>query len=708
MSVLQEGFREIGRKFRRLALGRRIKAAGRVRADALRALGRRAVEAGITGAASEGLLAGLAETEARDKQLGSQLNSLDEQRQALEQKRDADVARFDAQDKEVMTRKSPVDAELAAQQKAVGRNQSETDDLRRRLAQAHQERQSLELVLRRPQAERDAGFDRTKAEVRVTALLAEQRELEANHARLAEAAVALVAEVEKLKAAIAPLQAELDRIDAERKLAAESAKRALADLRKQSDQVHADAAGVSRQRDMHFEELGGVLAAAKPDAPALAAERSAVETAEQAQAALQDRYDGLLSDSQTMSRGTMPKFAALMATAALAIGGAAYAATKAIQAKQPQPQRQSQPRARVKVEDCSIDTVDRRPVSADPGGPYEVERGGKAELDGSKSKGVCLKYTWTFAAAPKDSADSPGHGAPYSPEAAAVFPIVDKLACPEGTSGNPGASKRGVRAPTNFLCSLKVTLTVTDGNSTDSKDVVVKVKPRGPSGWQTSIDQNQAESVIPASSLATNHLLFGDNTCALGDTGGHALHAGGSWQGEGYSLTSIKDPRGPFDEWWYVADSKLRIKRAVQINQDLTPNSELHKLNIARGYPDIDTMRTCVLEHERLHGKLIFEKMQKIVQQGDDPARMIETLSAAKEDKDELVKSADMAVGVAESLLYPQPGTPEYIQNHVEIKARLVRIAQCNRGGKILLPNADGKYGPYPVPNFATAGENGE
>jgi hypothetical protein len=707
MSVLQDGFREIGRKFRRLTLGRRIKAAGRVHADALRALGRRAVEAGITGPANEGLLAGLAETEARDRQLGSQLNSLDEQRRALEQKRDADAARFDAQDKEVMTRKSPVDADLAAQQKAAARNQREADELRRRLTQAHQERQSLELALRRPPAESDAGFDRARAEARVAALLAEQRELEANQARFAEAAVAVVAEIEKLKAAIVPLQAEVDRIDAERKLAADSAKRALADLRKQSDQIRAEAAGVSRQRDMHFEELGGILAAAKTDAPALAAERSAVETAEQAQAALQDRYDGLLSDSQTMPRGTMPKFAALMATAALAIGGAAFAATKAIQAKQPQ--RQSEPRARTTVEDCSVGTVDRPPpVSANPGGPYEVERGGKAELDGSKSKGRCLKYTWTFAAAPTDSADSPGHGAPYSPEAAAVFPLVDKLACPEGTSGNSGASKRGARAPTNFLCSLKVTLTVTDGSNTDSKDVVVKVKPRGPSGWQTSIDQNQTESVIPASRLVTNYLHFGDNTCALGDTGGHALHAGGSWQGEGYSLTSIKDPRGPFDEWWYVADSKLRIKRAVQINQDLTPNSELHKLNIARGYPDIDTMRTCVLEHERLHGKLIFEKMQKIVQQDDDPARMIETLSAAKEDKDELVKSADMAVGAAESLLYPQPGTPEYIQNHVEIKARLVRIAQCNRGGKILVPNADGKYVPYPVPNFATAGENGE
>jgi predicted nucleic acid-binding Zn-ribbon protein len=137
MSLLQLGFREIGRKFQRLRLGRRIKAAGKERTDALRALGRRAAEAGVTGVASEGLKAGLAETEAKDRQLASRLNALDEQKKALEAQRDADSARFDALEKEVMARKSPVDAELAAQQKTATRHQRDSEDVRRRLNQAN-------------------------------------------------------------------------------------------------------------------------------------------------------------------------------------------------------------------------------------------------------------------------------------------------------------------------------------------------------------------------------------------------------------------------------------------------------------------------------------------------------------------------------------------------------------------------------------------
>lgn len=695
MSLLQQGFREIARKFRRLALSRRIKAAGRVRADALRALGKRAVETGITGPASEGLMAGLAETEVRDRQLASRLASLSDQTKTLEQKRDADTARFDALDKEVMTRKSPVDAELAAQQKTATRNQRETDEVRRRLAQGHQERQSLELALRRPPTEGGAGFDRPKAEAQLAVLLVEQQSLEASQAQLAEASGAAAREIERLKVAIAPLQAELDRIGAERKQATDSVKRALADLRKQADQVKSEAVGVSRQRDMHFEELGGVLASAKTEAPALATEKRAVEAAEQSQATLQNQYDGLLADSRAMPRGTMAKFSALMATAVLAIGGAAYAATQATKAKQPQRQ------ARPAVEDCSRMTYDdnRPPVVADPGGPYTVVRGGKATLDGSKSKGRCLQYTWTFSPAPKDPADSPGHGTADNPEDAAIFEAVDKFACPEGTSGNPGASKRGVRAPTNFLCSLKVTLTVTDGNSSDSKDVVVKVKPRGPAGWKTSVDTNQAETFSADLTLLSGNLAFGKNTCALDTTGGHVLHAGRSWQGEGYKLTSVDDSRGPFDQWWYIDSSSLKIKRVALVSQDLAENSALYKVNIARGLRDIGILQKCVFEHERLHGTIIFEKMQKIQQQGNDPARIIETLSVKNEDKAKLVEWTDNAIGQIDSRLDPDD------HNHGELKQRLSQNAQCNRGGRLLVRDGGGGYESRSIENFATTGD---
>ena len=698
MSLLQQGFGEIGRKLRRVALGRRIKGAARARATALRALGRRAFETGTTGPASGELIARLAGTQERDRQLASQQNSLDENAKRLEQQRDADEARYTALEREVQVRKGPLDAELAAQQKAAAQSRQQIDDTGRRLAHAQKERQSLETALRRPAGEGAADFNRPQAEARLAALQSEQQQLEATQTRFAEAGSVASREIERLKAAIAPLQAEQERIRAERKQASDGVKKALDGLRRQSKHVRSEAVGVSHQRDLDFEELGGVLAAAGVAAPALAAEQGAVAAAEQALAALQSRYDGSLADSRALPKFTMAKFGALMTASVLAVGGVAYAATKAVQALRP---------ARPEAEDCTM-TYEKRDwpqVQANPGGPYRVTRGGRVTLDGSKSKGKCLRYTWTFAAAPGESGG--GTRGAGSPEDASIFAYVAQMACPEGTSGNPGARKEGQKAPTDFLCSLTATLTVTDGNTSDSKDVLVKVLPRGPAGWQTSVDQAQAETYLPGSRLVIEQLEMGKNVCALDDSPAHALHAGKSWLGEGFSVETVKDPRGPFDEWWYIGASTLRIKRAAQLNQDLAANSELHKKNIAKGYQDIDVLRKSVLEHERLHGVLIFEKMKEIQKQGNDPATLIEPLSGKSSEKDTLVQRADIAITQIEGHLYPEQKSPEYIKIHAEIKSRLSKNPQFNRSGKVWLPDNAGNYREYPIPNFAQSGEDG-
>jgi hypothetical protein len=285
---------------------------------------------------------------------------------------------------------------------------------------------------------------------------------------------------------------------------------------------------------------------------------------------------------------------------------------------------------------------------------------------------------------------------------------VDRLACPEGTTGNPGARKTGPQAPTNFLCSLKVTLTVTDGNSTDSADALVKVQPRGPKGWKTSIKKNQKESYIPASKLVTAQLQFGQNVCALDPTGGHALHAGRSWQGEGYSVSTIADPDGPFDRWWYIGSSSLKIERKVLLNGDLGKKSALYRYNLENAHPDIEILRQSVVAHERLHGEIIFEKMEKIQQEGNDPAKIIETLSASEYNQGELIEWTDVAIAQIESHLYPGRGSEEYIQIHTELKERLSRNRKFDREGEVLIPDTEGVYRPYPISNFAAAGENAE
>jgi hypothetical protein len=704
MTVLQEGFREIGRKFQRVSLSRQIKAAGRTQAAALRALGKRAVEAGVTGPASHDLMSRFNENQAKGGQLQSALGALDEDRKKVEQQRDADAARFAGLEQEVVVKKTPLDSELAGQQKAAADSQRQIQDARRRQAQVQQERQSLQAALSRPETENAPSFNRAQTEARLAALAADQQQLESTQTRSAEAGSVAAREIERLKAEIAPLQENLNRIGADRKQASDASKQALADVRRKADQLRDQEAAVSRQRDSQFEELGGVIAVAGIAEPALAAEQSAVAAAAEAHAALQGQYNGLLQQSRNMPKGTMQKFSGVMMAALLAVGAAAYAANQASDSL-----GQAPPPAAAE-EDCRVTYDDKKPpVVADPGGPYQIERAGTVTLDGSRSKGKCLTYLWTFEPAPKDTLDPPHHSS--NPEDEAVLAAVARLACPEGTVGNSGARKTGPKAPTKFLCSLTVRLTVTDGRSRDSKTVLVKVTPRGPKGWQTSVDSAQQTAfsgnwplIRAQSGQLQTDLLFGKNICALDNNPAHALHAGRSWMGEGYTVTSLSDPNGPFDNWAYVGSSTLRIKRLAQINQNLAQNSALSSRNIKQGYPDINTLRDAVTEHERLHGTLIFEKMARIRNEGNDPANIIEALSLANSDTAEVVSGADMAIGQAETHLYPAQGSDEYIQNHVDIKSRLTR--RFNRGGKILLPDGNGSYGEFPISNFATAGDN--
>ena len=701
MSLFQLGFGEIVRKIKRLRLKPQIKAAALEHNKKLQALGRRAVDAGVRIPAGESLMVRLAETEESNRQLADKLDVLAEKQQALEQKREADAARFATLEAEILANKAPLDEELAAEQKNAARIQRESDEVRRMLAQAGQQLQSLEQSLRKPAEPADENFDRRGAEAQVATLQGQIQDGELRLIQLAEAKTVATGEIERLKGEMKPLQASLDQLKADARQAAGSLKQHLEEQRKEVKQVQAEETGLSSQRDEHYQELGRIFVEGGADAPELAMEMESVHETSRALNALQQQYDDSLAISNGMPRRTMLKFTGLMAVAGLAMAGGGYAANQAMQAmNRPLPE----------AEECSRMTYDseRSPLKAHPGGPYTVRRGEQAVLDGSKSTGTCLKYTWTFSAATGDDVDKPGHSDQGSTEDQDIFRAVDALACPEGTTGNPGARKTGVRAPTNFLCSLRVTLTVTDGKNADSKDVLVKVKPRGPKGWKTQVTKKQKEKFIPASRLVIGQLQFGKNVCALDTTGGHALHAGRSWQGNGYSLSSIDDPDGPFDGWWYIGSSSLKIEREVQLNQDLGKNSALYKENMAAGFKDIEVLRQSVLEHERLHGVLIFETMQRIQKEGNDPAKIIETLSTGEYDKENLILWADTAIGQIEGALYPGQGSEEYIRNHTELKKRLSKKRAFERGGEIQIPDTDGLSRTYPIENFATAGDSAE
>ncbi|MGH7717714.1 MAG: hypothetical protein ACREON_02565, partial [Gemmatimonadaceae bacterium] len=200
-------------------------------------------------------------------------------------------------------------------------------------------------------------------------------------------------------------------------------------------------------------------------------------------------------------------------------------------------------------------------VRAVPGGPYTAARGEAVTLDGSASEGEGLRYTWTFA----------------------------PRGCPAGTGGGGSATakKEGSSPSVTLLCSTTATLTVTDGRATDSKTVVVMVRPRD---WKTPFSHSSREGVLEdgrapvitrigtggnpeTGSVSVNG---GRNVCALDPSAElHVFHPAAvenSWDKRGYELQQVNDPGGPFDGYWFVTSYSLRIERQTLLNRYLIPS----------------------------------------------------------------------------------------------------------------------------------------
>ncbi len=291
--VLREGIREIGRKWRRTQLRRRIAAADRERIERLRALGQRAWESRTPGSAADELADRITSAEAQEKEVASRLSALDEQKKTLEARRQAEGSRFASLEEEVQKQKAPVDADLAARRATLGQAQREADAAKKRLAEIA-----------------DAG-EKTEIEARLQALNATIGAAPGEIARLEEQARSL--------------QAEFDRIAGEQKQALGEIDRALAEVRRAVDTARTEGASVGTQKAKHFIELGGKLAAAGTADPALAAEMASVRATEQTLAGLQSAFQTLVAESKTMPSGTMVKFSALALVGILLVSTGAYA-----------------------------------------------------------------------------------------------------------------------------------------------------------------------------------------------------------------------------------------------------------------------------------------------------------------------------------------------------------------------------------------------
>jgi hypothetical protein len=226
-----------------------------------------------------------------------------------------------------------------------------------------------------------------------------------------------------------------------------------------------------------------------------------------------------------------------------------------------------------------------------PGGPYSVIRGHAVRLDGSRSLGQIISYAWTF--------ENPGVGVLKN--------------CKAGASLKTG-HKTGARPTVVMLCTMRATLTVSDGRKRNSATTTIRVRARDwktpvrfvryivggrpPTPWKPPTLRGAAGLNVSACPHATTDPAESD-VCPLS-------RLLGTWNDNGYRLLQVHDPGGPFDRWWYAGSSTLTVDTQALLNPYLfkgAPRSALRESpnfyteNAQKG-TDVQGYVAAVREHE--------------------------------------------------------------------------------------------------------------
>jgi hypothetical protein len=297
-----------------------------------------------------------------------------------------------------------------------------------------------------------------------------------------------------------------------------------------------------------------------------------------------------------------------------------------------------------------------------------AQRGGKATLDASRSKGRIKSLKWTLK--------------------------------PLGSSGAPPVTFETSERKVNLVLleDVQVDLEVSDGKKKSSTSGTSKVKPRQ---WKTTFIQEpndgilEGRKLIAPGSVAT-HNQFGQHACAFeGEDAGHGLHAThpGRWKDDadaGYLVSGIDDPGRPFDGYWYVTKQSLIVRRRALFNPDLMTGSVLFQVNKDSGSAEpFARLVAASHDHEYLHGELMRRELLR-----DDPAKRIEKL--VKRSEDELATFAEMEISATETRLQEGTFHEQDVRNAMKKK-----YAQ---GGKVWVHDGSGDFAPWTIASFADKG----
>ena len=306
-SFIREGWRELRRKLERRKLRGKMALGDRGRNAALTNLGQKAWEAGIALSEFPEFSAQLKSLETRTGELASATQKLEGEKSALEEKRRAEVARFDARRQALDNLKRPVDGSFRDASQKQNAQDRETRRMESRLAAIAGELAGIERQTAPPaspgQAPPTATLDAKRQQ-----LLTEQSQLSAALPQAKQSLQALGPEVERLKQESQRLGNEIAKVEAERKAALGQIDASLDRLRGELRSTGQQSAAAGQERTNRFLQLGLGLYDKKKTEPALAEAIAEVQKAEGVLAAGAGSLRESLAQTQAMPRGTMAKF----------------------------------------------------------------------------------------------------------------------------------------------------------------------------------------------------------------------------------------------------------------------------------------------------------------------------------------------------------------------------------------------------------------
>lgn len=317
-SFLREGWRELGRKLERRKLHKQTTQQGGERTDALARLGQKAWEGGVDLSGFAELGGQIRTLEARLVELTATTDRLKGEQAAVEEKRRAESARFDAQRKAIEDLKRPVDVALRDATQKQSAQEREIRRMEARLAAIAGERAALE-----KQAAGTPGQPpQTPADqAKLQQVTAEQSQLSVELPRAQQTLQSLAPEISKLTAENQRFSNEITKVDAERKATLTQVDASLDRLRSDLKATGQQAAAATQERQNRFVQLGQGLYAKKKDEPMLAEQVHQVATVEERLGGTAASLRASLAQTQSMPRGTMAKFfVTLLGTPLLIIG----------------------------------------------------------------------------------------------------------------------------------------------------------------------------------------------------------------------------------------------------------------------------------------------------------------------------------------------------------------------------------------------------